>query len=245
VAPEVEAAVELLQAIEARGAMARALGGIAVAIRCPSIVDGSPLARTYGDLDLVTDRRSATEVARIVSSSGYQPSRRFNAAHGRTRLLFTDSEGRHLDLFIGTFSMCHVLHLEHRLAVDRKTIPLADLFLTKLQIAQLNAKDVIDVIALLVDHPLSTDDRGINVGYVSDLLSREWGWWRTVDENLPRVLEHAARLGLDRLDQESAQQRGTALLKAVSEAPKTLAWKLRARVGDRMRWREEPEEIGA
>jgi hypothetical protein len=238
-----EVAQAILQDAERRGVTLRALGGVAVQIRCASARAGRPLWRECGDIDLATTRRSAAGVKHILVDRGYEPVVRFNALHGRSRLLFEAPHGDHADVFVDTFSMCHVLDLQSRLGVDSQTLSLADLLLTKLQIAELNRKDVSDAAAIFLDHDLATDDSGINVPYVEGVLCGDWGWWRTVSANLSLVLHHLPRLDLDERDRTRVQRQTEKLLERVEAAPKTRKWKLRARIGERMPWREEPEEV--
>ena len=53
--------------------------------------------------------------------------------------------------------MCHRLDLRSRLHIAGPALNPADLLLTKLQIVELNRKDAIDMIALLLAHPLGAD----------------------------------------------------------------------------------------
>lgn len=239
----VEEGRRLVAEARSRGAVARLLGGVGVALRCPSAVTGSPLSRPYQDLDIVTSRRSASAMEQTLLDGGYESDREFNAAHGRTRMLFCGADGGHVDVFIGTFAMCHVLELDKRLELQAETLPPVDLLLTKLQIAQLNRKDVVDVVALLLDHDVTTDDTGINVDYLCEILCADWGWWRTVSENVTRTLEHLPSLGLDASAVDVVEQRAIRIVGEVERRPKTLRWRMRARVGDRVPWRDEPEEV--
>jgi hypothetical protein len=234
---------EILGDAERSGVAMRALGGVAVQLRCRSAQAGGPLWRECGDIDLATTRRSSVAVKEVLRAYGYVPATRFNALHGRTRLLFEAPDGHHADVFVDTFSMCHVLDLRGRLGVDAQTLSLADLLLTKLQIAELNRKDVSDAAALLLDHDLSDDDSGINVPYVESVLCGDWGWWRTVSTNLARLLHHVMELGLEDADRQRVEEQAGRLLERVEAAPKTTRWRLRARIGERMPWREDPDEI--
>jgi hypothetical protein len=63
-----------------------------------------------------------------------------------------------VDVFLGEFKMCHRLDLDDRLGVDHPALPAADLLLTKLQVLELNRKDVTDVAALLTTHKLDERD---------------------------------------------------------------------------------------
>ena len=231
----------LVERSEAAGLPARALGGAAIALRCPSAASG-PLRRPLHDLDLITASRTAFELGRLLEQLGYRPEARFNALHGHSRMLFTGPEELHLDLLVGDFQMCHRLSLRERLTLDPLTLTLADLLLTKLQIAQLNRKDATDVAAILLDHELGTGGAGVDLPYVTGLLSSDWGWWRTVTANLdllPSVLPE----DLDDASRSRIVGQAAALRTAVDGRQKSLAWRMRARVGDRIPWRQDPEEV--
>lgn len=233
-------AAELVAGLTQDGLPARLLGGVAVAIRCPTASAGA-LRRSYHDLDLIVTSRAAYRLGQALEAAGYRGEERFNALHGRTRMMFSGPLG-HIDVLVGPFVMCHRLDVGGRLTIDPVTLSLADLLLTKLQIARLNAKDASDIAALLLDHRLTGDDAGINGEYVAGLLAGDWGWWRTVTGSLewlasspPEALGPAARADLgDRI----RDLRG-----AVDGRPKTVRWRVRARVGERVPWRLEPEEV--
>lgn len=237
----VHEAKELVLAATGAGARARVLGGVGVALRCPSARDPALLAREYSDIDLVTDRGSASALSQALEALGYGPERRFNAMHGHSRMMFDRSDGRHLDVFVDQFVMCHRLTLADRLELHETTLPLADLLLTKLQVAELNAKDVTDTAALLLDHELTDDEAGINLQRITGLLSRDWGWWRTVSQNLTVLPSHLAEC-LSQQSRGVVTGRIDRLLGAIERAPKGLRWKARAKAGDRIAWRDDPEE---
>lgn len=240
-APLPERARELVDRSEAAGLPARLLGGAAVALRCPSTASG-PLHRTLHDVDLVTASRTAYDLGRLLAKLGYRPEVRFNALHGRHRMLFTGPDGLHLDVMVGDFQMCHKLVLRKRLTLDPTTLTLADLLLTKLQIAELNRKDATDVAGILHDHDLSTSGAGVDLPYMTRLLGTDWGWWRTVTANLellPSVLPEE----LDSTSQNRILDQAAALRGAIDDHKKSLAWRMRARVGDRIPWRMDPEEV--
>ena len=69
-------------------------------------------------------------------------------------------------MFLDTFEMSHTLDLGARLEAEPETLAAAELLLTKLQIAEINAKDLSDVAMLLWDHqPAGGDGPGqLNVG---------------------------------------------------------------------------------
>jgi hypothetical protein len=235
----------LLLLAEERDVTLRLLGGVAVLLRAP---DGIPprLARDYNDLDFVTPRASARAAAGLLGEHGYEPHVPFNALHGNERLLFFDDEnGRQVDVFVAAFRMSHKIPLGDRLALEQQTVPLAELLLTKLQIAELNEKDVRDSLALLHTHPVGSEDgEVVNAGRIAGLLSEDWGLWRTFTANLATTRERAADYGLAAADREMVAERIDALRERIDREPKSRAWKLRARIGERKRWYETPEEVG-
>lgn len=245
-ADPIEETRRILDAAEAAGIAVRAIGGIGVALRAPSIRVLQP-TRAYHDIDVVAATPRAP-IEALLAGHGYLPSPRFNTLNGSERLLFHDATGRRIDVFLDTLRMCHELPFRDRLEVDRWTLPLADLLLTKLQIIELTDRDAQDAAALLADHELTEDDAGIGLRRLRALCATDWGWWRTVADNLRRLVERwpddAARSSPDAgLVIGTAVVRANALLDRLASAPKSAAWRVRAIVGDRARWYELPEEI--
>jgi hypothetical protein len=161
--------------------------------------------------------------------------------NGKERLLFYDNPNeRQVDVFVSSFRMCHEIPLEKRLNVDEDTVPLAELLLTKLQIIELNEKDVRDTVALLLEHDVTDDDSGVNASHVAALCADDWGLWRTISQNLEALRD---RVGSYDVDREPVTNRVSVLLERLEAAPKSRAWRLRAKVGERKRWYQLPEEV--
>jgi hypothetical protein len=108
---------------------------------------------------------------------GYEPNTRFNSLTSATRLIVSDNvHGRQVDVFVGSFRTCHSIPITDRLELDPRTIPLAELLLTKLQITKLNDKDVKDILAVMVEHEVSDhDDDTVNADYIAGLLAADAG----------------------------------------------------------------------
>lgn len=219
----------------------RLAGGVAIAMRCPSSQAG-PLKRSYADIDVAGSARDRKAIVSLLKDLGYEADEQFNALQGARRLFFWDStNGRQLDVFLDRIVMCHALNVAPRLAIEGSTLPLADLLLMKLQIVETNEKDFIDILTLLVDHPFTDDDVGINLAYLCRLTADDWGLWKTTTMIIERADAHARTLdGFDRKNDVHAQVRR--YLGAVEESPKSRAWKLRAKIGERKRWYQLPEE---
>ena len=225
------------------GVPLKAIGGVGIRLRANGAFPAG-LERAYGDIDLVTGKGRNAEVAVLLAGLGYVPDQRFNALHGARRMIFHDeANGRHLDVFVGAFEMCHTLPLAERLTLEPLTVPAADLLLTKLQIVQLNRKDISDALALVLVEPVQTDgDDGINAGTIARLCATDWGLWRTCRQSIERLQAEAGSFGLDAPDVASIRERLRQLWARVEAEPKSSKWRLRDRIGDRKRWYEEPEE---
>jgi hypothetical protein len=199
--------------------------------------------RSYADLDFVTAKKGAGRAAELFRSEGYEPHVAFNALHGQERLLFFDVDhDRQVDIFVGAFAMSHKIPLDTRLEVDPVSIPLAELLLTKLQIAQLNEKDVRDALALIEGHPVGdADGETVNAGRIAALCAADWGLWRTITGNLDTCCALAP--GYDVPNRAEVEARLQELLHRIEVEPKTRSWKLRAKIGERKRWYDLPEEV--
>lgn len=224
----------------------RVLGGLAVKTHSPH-ANHRALERSYPDIDFVTDRQSAKSLVDFLPAMGYVPNKTFNTLSGDRRQLYYDEEhGRQIDVFIGDFSMCHKLPLADRLEVEPITLPLAELFLSKAQIVNLNRKDVLDLLALILDHETGPgDEETINTDLIAGLCARDWGLYTTVTLNNQKLAEFVdnCEVELDGTQMQAIKARLAAIQQAMDAAPKTRGWKLRARVGTRVRWYEEVEEV--
>jgi len=234
----------VMSASDEGGVGARLLGGIAIRLHSPEGLHPA-FERSYKDIDLVAPRRSSKDLSRLLTAMGYEANTVFNATNGNRRLLFYDNANeRQLDVFLGTFEMCHAIPLGDRLDVDPLTVPLAELLLTKLQVVQLNEKDRRDSLALLFHHMISDHDEDtVNGARVADLLAADWGLWRTTTMNLAKARDATPEYALADDERQRLLDRIAELEAMIEAAPKSTKWKLRDRVGDRKRWYEEPDEV--
>ena len=232
----------LVEAATGKGVVARLLGGAAIHLQAPP--GGPLLAHPVKDIDLATRRGARTAVTEVLLAAGYVADQMFNALHGARRLLFYDqANSRKLDVFIGDFSMCHQIPIADRLDRERLTVPLAELLLTKLQIVKLTERDQRDIYSLLYHHPVTNGDgSGIEADFIAQVCARDWGLWRTTRATIEHCQANLGLYGLDGKAAEVIEERLTALWSRIEKEPKSSRWRLRSRVGDRMRWYDEPEE---
>jgi hypothetical protein len=243
-----EAEVErIVAAGAAAGVTVRAVGSLAVSIHCPASAALLPaFARTYADIDLVGERREARSLATVLSSLGYVEDREiFITSEGYRAIFQGGVTGIHVDVFFDRLEFCHTIPISGRLAVDRLTVPLAELLLTKLQIVRINAKDVVDAALLLLEHPPGTGDREtIDIRRIASLCAAEWGLWRTLSMNLEKLDNLVAGFDQLSIDQRALiRDRAAAIRAAIDAIPKPLAWRVRARVGDHRQWWNDVDEV--
>jgi hypothetical protein len=229
----------------ASGIPLRLLGGVAIHAHASR---GLPLVlrRSYGDIDLVTLRGKGGEVQTLMTSCGYEPNMSFNTLNGADRMIFYDRDHRRqVDLFIGSFRMCHEIPIPRdRFERDPMTLPLAELLLTKLQIVSVNEKDLRDIFAIVHEHDVrEDDDDAINARVIALALSGDWGLWRTSQITIERSRAFLPDVDLPAVSRRLIDERLVRLWDHVEAQSKSIRWRGRSRVGDRMRWYEEPDEI--
>ena len=234
----------VVAAATARSIPVRLIGGVAIWLRA-SPAARAALGRSYPDIDLVAHKKQSRKLRTVLEEEGFEPERVFNATHGARRLLYHGPGGWQVDIFLDTFEMSHTLDLGTRLEAEPETLAAAELLLTKLQIAEVNAKDLSDTAMLLWDHePASADGPGLlNLGPLVARCAADWGLYTTVTDNLAAGAELLGSLAVPEADRARIAVRIAAITDALAAAPKSTRWQLRARVGRRKRWYETPEEV--
>jgi hypothetical protein len=246
-APETELLDEarrLINLAQERELVLRLLGGLAIRVLTPGL---PPRMRGGQDLDFGTVRASRRALGEMLVEQGYQPDQNFNALFGDKQLYFANpGNGLTVDVMVDRLHMCHTVEFAPRATVLPYTLTPTDLLLSKLQIVELNEKDLDDALRLLVSFELSGNGGGetIDLSVIAALLGEDWGWWRTVTLNLERIgtaLNDGERTSIagGRLDPLAQVDK---LSKVIEDTPKSRRWRLRARIGERKRWYEEPEE---
>ncbi len=235
----------ILEAARNQNVLLRVIGGMAIHMHSPSSSCLPYLAREYGDLDFVTVSPDDQRMRVFFESIGFSANARFNLLQGSTRMIFNSLESDwHIDIFINNFHMCHDIKFNHeRLTQDPVTIPLAELLLTKLQILSINPKDVKDIAALLLEHPLGDHDQEtINLPRILEVTSRDWGFYTTVQMNLERIPELLATQNIPEAEARIIVGKMEKMKDQIEAATKTTSWKLRALFGKSISWYEEPED---
>ena len=237
----------IISASEEAGVLMRVIGSLAFQMHCPQYgYLQAAMGRAYTDIDFAAYKRQTREVKALMTGLGYVEDREvFIVSEGDRSIFNNPNTTLHVDVFFDKLDFSHVIYWNGRLEVDRPTIPLAELLLEKMQIFQINEKDIIDTIMLLMEHPLGdSDEEEINMERVAQLLAKDWGLWRTTTMNLNKVQQMAGHY--PQLNPEQQADVANTVQKALARIeaePKSTAWRLRARVGDRVKWYKDVDEV--
>jgi hypothetical protein len=244
--PDITAEVKrLIDASNRQGLHLRLVGGLAIRMHSPSAAHRN-LAREYPDMDFIVPKDEKRKLDGFFAGLGYVPNRNFNLLQGDHRQIFSDAQsGRRIDVFVGDFEMCHKIPMRSRLDADPVTIPLAELFLTKAQIVELNRKDVLDIICLLLDNEVGVTDDMINMNRITHLCLADWGLYKTLTINLGKVETVLATENPGLSDDETRRvtERINTIRQSLDQSTKPFLWKVRDRIGTRLSWYTEVEEV--
>ena len=226
-----------------QGLCLRLVGALAVRTHSSS-ANSSHFSRKLSDLDFMGYSKQRKVIEKFFNDKNYVSNERFNYLHGDRRLIYYHPDHKfQVDVFLDIFEMAHTLDMKGRLELDPLTIPLTDLLATKLQIVELNEKDVKDLLALVQDHELGEDDTDperINVKHLSRLCGKDWGIYKTFTMNISRIDKMSSDyVGHEQLD--LVKSRLQRLVQAIEAEPKSFAWKMRARVGEKKPWYQVPD----
>lgn len=235
----------LIEAANAKNIQIRAIGGLAV--QAHNKTNHPLFVREFADLDFVVASKQRRDFEAFMPEVGYQPNKKFNIMNGDQRqIYYHENTEMKVDIFVGDFEMCHKIPLEDRLTADPVTIPLAELLLSKAQIVELNRKDALDITSVLLNNETgNTDNETINLKVLAQLCSQDWGLYKTTSINLQRVVDlvHEKDISLTQEERDLIMKRVEAVQKTFEEMQKPIAWQLRDRVGTRIKWYIEVEEV--
>jgi hypothetical protein len=246
----VQEALRIVEAADRGGIQLRILGSLAYRLHCPENLElFDQMERALTDIDFAAERSQARSIKELISDMGYVPDERITMATEGSRYYF-EHPSTHLgvDVFVDELFFCHCIPFRGRLNLDAPTIPLAELVLEKMQIVEINLKDIKDTLVLLLEHDVADRSHGretIDGGYIASLLAVDWGFYYTVTTNLEKV-----RRFIDQFDALSPHQgeviskRIDQLLELIDAAPKSTKWKLRSRIGMKKLWYQPVNEKG-
>jgi len=240
-------AERIISAAADEGITLRLLGGTAIGFKCPSAKRPS-VSRKYPDIDLVGLKKQSRQIRELFVKLGYSPNVAFNALHSGSvgRLMFFDVEReRRIDIFLDSFDMCHKIDLRDRLALESFTLPVADLLATKLQIFQTNTKDFKDIVAMVLDYDVAESDNlnAINGRRLAMLAADDWGIYKTFTLVISKTVATLDSLDLKPEDKELVKKRLGRISELMEAEPKSMKWKMRAKLGEKKQWYMLPDDM--
>jgi hypothetical protein len=243
-------ALDLVDLGAQRGVTLRLLGSLGTRAHSPgsaALLDVLGREPTH-DIDFMGYSSQQVEAARMFRELGYEPdpSVAFSQEYGIQRLIFHERRQQLMvEIFLDVLRMAHTLDFRGRLELDSPSVSLVDLLLSKLQIQQITEKDIKDMIALLAEHELRSDGREvIDISYLLELTSDQWGLFHTARTNLSIVSDWAQRTSeLDPQTREQVRRKIGELTGQMDAAPKSMRWKLRSALGTRVRWYDQVDDV--
>jgi hypothetical protein len=243
-----EEAARIMDAARAEGVLLRLIGAVAFSLHCQKFSHMQEmLGRSFSDLDFASYGANATKISKFFPEVGYEEDFMVTRLFGRNRLVFhaRNHTNRHCDVFLDKLEFCHTIPFEGRLEIDNLTVPLAELLLEKMQIVKLTEKDAIDAVMLIREHEIGdSDNETIKSTYMAQLCAKDWGLWKTFTINLDRLKKFIAdKEKLSNEDKKDINLKIDQLWARIDNEPKTTAWKLRARIGEKRKWYKDVEDV--
>ncbi|MDQ3876718.1 MAG: hypothetical protein M3322_14430 [Actinomycetota bacterium] len=241
----VDRALALVERAREQGIQFRILGSLAYRLHCPrNIALFEEMQRDLTDVDLAASGAQRKEARAFLEGEGYEIDRDLLVATEGSRYAFRDPGSEMvIDIFFDELYFCHPIPLRDRLQLDYPTITPTDLLLEKMQIVEINPKDIKDSLVLLLEHPLDSSGRdAIDASYIANLLAADWGFYYTVTTNLERLKHELTGSTLSDDQRSTIIARIEELEREIEKEPKTRKWKLRARIGPRRKWYQEVAE---
>jgi hypothetical protein len=235
----IEEAIRIQDEAEKEGILLRLLGSLAFRYQCPRNRDQfEAIERLITDIDFAASTSHREEILSFFERQGYIVDENVLIIGGGYRYIFENPQKqKHVDIFFDRLEMCHTIYFKDRLNIDPRTISLADLLLEKMQIVNISQKDYKDTAILLLEHEIGKDDSDINMDYIEKVMRDDWGFFHTFTTNLDKL--RAFLIQFERLDEGQKRiiyARIDEIIQWVNDADKSLKWKLRAKIGTKIRW---------
>jgi hypothetical protein len=249
-----EEAEAIIAAAEERGIQLRLLGAVAVIKHCPEFIWlHEATNRELTDIDFVAYSKHERAIRDLLTELGYVT--KGGGGRGVTMEVWTGREiyldptgGRHgVDVFYDKLDFCHPVEFKGRLELDSPTIPLSDIVLEKLQIVEINEKDIKDLMIMFLEHPVNANGSAgreeIDADYIAKRFAGDWGFYYTAGLNFDKVISFLPRYeAFTPEHRETIAVRIAELRDAIEGKAKSTAWKMRARIGPRKKWYRDVAE---
>ena len=208
----------------------------------------------FTDLDFAAYSAQRNQIRKLFKEFGFAINENALLMHGNSRLIFNHPvKGYSVDVFFDRLHYSHdVLFGQKpqsgRLHLSPFTLSAADLVLEKLQIHEINEKDIKDLIVIFAANSVEKTDgeNMINGGYIAQILADDWEFWFEATTNLGKVrqfLDKYCSEGLiDGNEQVIVSTRLDELKRLIDGQPKTHKWEKRNKNGPGKKWWRDVEE---
>jgi len=181
--------------------------------------------RAVADIDIIVRPNHVAALENYFIGRGYEANRQIKMLYGNSRRSFYSENNISIDVFLGNIRLCQDIFILDRFDLTYPTLVPTDLFLTKIQKKDLSEKDVFDINFIL--------EYDIDFPYIVGLTSKNWSWWKTLATQIPFLLEKNIS--------ENHKNTLNDLLSKINSADKTINWKFRNMIGERMQWYHDVE----
>jgi hypothetical protein len=249
---------KLIEDAQKQGMLLRVMGPIALHFHFPEYVDlyrrmerlGD---RVFTDIDFASYGKFRGKIVPFFQTQGYELEKRAAMISGNTRHIYFGSRVPMIDVFFDQLAYNHPIDYRGRLEIHPYCVSLTDLLLQKLQIVQINDKDLKDAMLLLLAASLGEVDvenvkpaggsaptGKINVRYLVKLMSDDWGFYHTSTMNLAKIKTAVDQVPvLTDPQRVQIRERVDTLVQHLENAPKSGKWKGRAKMGTKKPWYNE------
>ena len=261
----IKEAKSVIEKARERGIVLRILGALAVFLHTEDATlrnlfytlgrlgEGKPL---FTDLDVVGYSKQTQLTKKFFEQElKFKGNVYVNTLFAYKRNIFENAEGLYsVDVFYDRLEYSHNVEFGNapgrgRLEIDYPTITLADIVLEKLQIHEINRKDLIDLIVLFAGHDVkpSTDREMVDIGYIAKVFGNDWGFYYDAVSNLNKVKDVAKTFASENKISEEilavATNHVDIALKYIEDEPKTANWTKRSKRGTTIPWYRDVEEV--
>src|SRR4030042_5564845 len=166
-----------------QGVILRVMGPIALHFYFPEYVElyrkmerlGD---RVFTDIDYASYGKNRGKIVPFFEKQGYELEKRAAMMSNGTRHIYFGDRIPMIDVFFDKLDYNHPINYKDRLELHPYCVSLTDLLLQKLQIVQINDKDLKDAMLLFLAAQIGESDEGmINAKYVAKLMSEDWGFY--------------------------------------------------------------------
>lgn len=197
--------------------------------------------RVFTDIDYAAYGKQRSKMVGFFQAQGYDFDKDTMMYFGQDRHIYFGDRIPMIDVFYDRLDMNHCVDYRGRLEIHPTCVSLTDLLLQKMQIVQINDKDLKDAMLLLLAGPLAESSReGIELEYLARRMSDDWGFYYTTTTNLERTKSAAQKVAVLSDEMRSVIcQKADAIIAAINAEPKSWKWKLRAKTGSKKIWYKE------